>query len=376
MRAGVVVSSVTGSGAAANAAEARVADAIKPDDPWVTALGGEDPVVVRDAMRSLQEAGVGSVAALVRVMDRDQGDLGKNAREVLLHIAARAWEGGHQKEVSLALVSQMQAGYAVETRRWICRMLAVVGDAECVDPLYRWLADEQIGEDVRRTMIAIPARNTLEALVGGLQLVVGDPLLAILDALGEKGERAALPVLRMGAENGEEPIRTRARDALARIADPAALVTIKRAVEAGEPGALRALLTIGETLAAAGADRAALEAFRLAGARNEANPIEYCRALRGLGQVGEGEDAEFILRRLADGGHWGKFQARVQAASYDALASMPGRGVTEAITEAAGKLGGELKKAVLDVLAGRQTGSGPGSGPGVGATIPASEPSW
>lgn len=350
------------------------ADAIKPDDPRIAALAGKDAAAVRNAMKSLEEVGADCVAALVPVMDRDQADQGKNAREVLLHVAARAWAAGHQKEMALALVEQMQPGYSVETRRWICRMLAVVGDAECVDPLYRWLADEQIGEEVRRTLIVIPTRNTIEALIGGLQLVVNEPLLAIVDALGEKGERAALPVLRMGAVNGEDPVRTRARDALAKLADPAALATIKQAVEAKEPAAMRALLTVAETLADGGADTDALDAFRTAGLRNEATAIDFCRVLHGLGRVGGGEDAKFIIERMLDSARWGKFEARVKAASYDALASMPGKGVNEAIAEAAGRLRNEPKKALLDVLARRQAGMGAASSPAAGATIPASKP--
>ena len=355
------------------AGESRAAGVVRPDDPRIAALAGKEAVAVREVMKSLVEAGVGSVAALVPVIDKDQGDLSKNTREVLFRVAARAWAAGHQKEVSLALVEQMQPGYSAETRRWICRMLAVVGDDECVDPLYRWLADEQIGEEVRRTLIAIPTRNTIEALVGGLQLVVNDPLLAILDALGAKGERTAVPVLKMGAENADDPIRSRARDALARLADPVALATIKRAVEAKEPGAMRALLTVAEALADDGADQDARDAFRAAGLRNEATAIDFCRVLHGLGQVGTVEDAKFILDRLADTSRWGKFQARVQAASYDALASMPGTGVNDAITEAVGRLPNEAKKALQEVLARRQTSSSAASAPAATA-VPASKP--
>lgn len=358
-----------------NAGETRAAGVVRPDDARIAALAGKDPAAVRETMKSLEEAGAGCVAALVPAMDKDQGDLSKNAREVLLNVAARAWAAGHQKEVSLALIEQMQPGYSVETRRWICRMLALVGDDECVDPLYRWLADEQIGEDVRRTLIAIPARNTIEALVGGVQLVVNEPLLAILDALGAKGERAAVPVLRMGAENGEDPIRTRARDALARLADPTALATIKRAVEAKEPGAMKALLTLAETLVDEGADEDALDAFRTAGLRNEATAVDFCRVLHGLRQVGGGEDAKFVIERMTDTRRWGKFQARVLAASCDALASMPSKGVNEAIAEAVGRMQNEPKKALEDVLTRRRTASAPASAPAAGAKVPASKPS-
>ncbi|HOW69176.1 MAG TPA: hypothetical protein PKY77_01130 [Phycisphaerae bacterium] len=358
----------------AEKADARATDAVRPDDPRIAALGGGDPAAVRDALKSLVEAGTLSVAALVPVMDKEAGDLGRNAREALLQIAARAWAVGHQKQVSLALVEQMQPGYSIETRRWICRMLAVVGDAECVDPLYRWLADEQIGEDVRRAMIAIPSRNTLEALVGGLQLVVGDPLLAILDALGEKAERDVVPVLRVGAESGEDPIRTRAREALARIADPAALATIQKAFEAREPGAARALLTVGETLADSGAEADALVAFRTVGSFGAATAIEYCHALHGLGRLGGAEDAKFVLENLANAARWGKFKARIQAASYDALASMPGKGVTETVTEAVARLDGQPKQALQRVLARRQAGLDIGFVRETGTTIPASKP--
>ncbi|MBP7934311.1 MAG: hypothetical protein KA354_06650 [Phycisphaerae bacterium] len=359
---------------AQNAADARAPEALQPDDPRIAALGADDPAAIRGAFKSLVEAGTASVAALVPVMDRETGDLGRNAREALLQIAARAWADGHQRQVSLALVEQMQPGYSVETRRWICRMLAVVGNAECVDPLYRWLADEQIGEDVRRTLIAIPSRNTLEALVGGLQLVVGDRLLAILDALGEKAERDVLPVLRVGAENGEDPIRTRARDALARIADPAALATIQKAFEAREPNAARALLTAAETLADSGVEADALAAFRRMGSFGAATAIDYCRALHGLGRLGGAEDARIVLENLANAARWGKFESRIQVASCDALASMPGQGVTETITEAAARLDGQLKQALQRVLARRQAGPDTGSLRETGTTIPASKP--
>jgi len=329
------------------------AEGVATNDAHIGLSGNEDQPVASQASREPVQASRPTVVALITAMDGNEPDGAKRAYHTLFRRVQQPWNVQERQTLSRVLAAELGAEHSVDTRRKLCRLLSYVGGDECVDALYKMFMDADIREMVRWSLIRIPFRRATQALVAALQITSGEFRIALLNAIGEKGDKRAVPLLRSGARSPDEAIRRAAVDALAHMPDPSALATILAAVTTEKPGAVRSLLAVGATLADAGMLKGARVAFRAAGDSTLLTAAECCRAMHGLGRVGEAQDVTTILKAIGNRAKWKTDWARVNAAGLQALVRIPGKKATDVIAETLASSSGPIQVDLLDVLGNR-----------------------
>jgi len=308
------------------------------------------PTATSQASREPVKASQTTITALLVAMDGQDPDEAKRAYHTLFRMVQRPSIAQARQALSRNLAAELGKKHTIDTRRKLCRLLSYIGSDECVDALYKLFMDADIREMARWSLIRIPSRRATQALAAALQITSGEFRIALLNAIGEKGDKRAVPLLRTGALSANEAIRRASVDALARMPDPLALRTILEAVTAEKPGALQALLTLGTTLADAGMLKEARLAFQAAGDSKSLTAAECCRVMFGLGRVGEGEDVDTILKAIGDRTKWQRDWPRVHAAGLEALARAPGKRATDVLAERMANTSGPIKVDLLGVL--------------------------
>ncbi len=297
----------------------RGADALPSDDARIRALAGADEAAVRAAADELVQAGEVALPALVELLDTGGSDPAGMAWKTLFRIVQQADTEAKRQAVARVLFDEFEARPGAAVRNKILELLSFVGDQETVDGLYKYLGYPDVQEMVRWALVRIPAYNATQALVAGMQITEWDFRIALVQALGERGDPRAAPALRMLTASDDERMRATAMAALARLPDRLAVFALGQAWEARKPGATRMLSRLGETLADADLPNEARGLFRILAKSSELSAIEFCAVAHGLGRVGEVEDARRLLAALDDGARWGNQRARVHGAILAAL---------------------------------------------------------
>jgi len=298
----------------------NIADPATTQKADVVATSNKQQVTTTQASRELTEAERSKVIVLIHAMDSQNSDKAKHAYHELLRIVQLPINEQGRHTISKYMAAQLSQNHTIETRRNLCRLLSHIGRGECVDALYKMFMDKDVREMVRLALIRIPSSRATQALVAGLQITDGEFRIALLNAIGEKGDKRAVPALRTGAGSDNEAIRRASVDALAHMPDRTAMLIILHAVAQKKPGATRALLTLGATLADEDMFDEARIAFRTAAEIQTLSAVECCQVLYGFGRVGEAEDVAVVLTLLGDRDKWQADYLRVRAAGLQALA--------------------------------------------------------
>lgn len=288
----------------------------------VVATSTKPSVTTTCTSRELTEAELSRVSVLINDMDSQDLEKAKHAYHELLRITHLPINEQGRQNISKCMAEELSQKHTVETRRNLCRLLSHIGRDECVDALYKMFMDKDVREMVRLALIHIPSLRATQALVAGLQITEGEFRIALLNAIGEKGDKRAVPALRTGASSDNEAIRRASVDALAHMPDRLAMLIILDAVAHEKPGSMCALLTIGTTLANENMFDQARIAFRTAAEYQSLSAIECCHVLHGLGRVGEAEDVATMFALIGDREKWQKDYPRVRAVGLQALAKI------------------------------------------------------
>lgn len=288
-------------------------------DAHVLALASGDEAAVRVAADALVQAGVAAIPDLVELLDTGSPDPAGMAWKTLFRIVQQADTAERRQAIARVLFEQFEARPAAATRNRLIDLLSFVGNEETVDGLYRYLGYPDVQEMVRRALVRIPAGNATQALVAGMQITEWDFRIAIVHALGERGDPRAAPALRMLAGSDDETMRQAAMRALARLPDRVSVFVLGHEWEAGRPGAARMLLRLTETLTHAGRTEEARSLLRLLAKSSDTSAIEFCAAASGLGRVGDVGDIPQLLAALDGTARWGRHHARVRSVVLPAM---------------------------------------------------------
>lgn len=302
------------------------------------------------ASREPAEASRSRLVSLIAGMDDSDPNEAKRAYHALFHMVQQVLSEQERQVISKKLANELSAKHSIDTRRKLCRLLSYIGNDECVDALYKMFLDADLREMVRWSLIRIPSRRATQALAAALQITEGEFRIALLNAIGEKGDKRAVPLLRSGANSPDEAIRRASVDALARMPDSVALATILHVLTLEKPGSLQSLLTSGATLADAGMLKEAHIAFQAAGDCKSLTAAECCQVMYGLGRVGEARDVTTVLTMIGDRAKWQKDWPRIRVAGLQALIKIPGKQATNTLAEKMASSSGPTKVDLLDVL--------------------------
>jgi len=103
---------------------------------------------------------------------------------------------------------------------YICRQLRLIGTAACVSALSELLTNEKLCEIARYALERIPAQEALQAMRQAAEKVEGRPKIGLINSLGVRRDRKALPLLGKLLGSGNQQVVEAAAAALGSIGTP------------------------------------------------------------------------------------------------------------------------------------------------------------
>jgi len=124
-------------------------------------------------------------------------------------------------EIEQALLEVLQSDAKLPAKEYICRKLALIGTARCVPVLVDMLSDADLSDGARFALEAIPDGSVDDALRAALGEATGTPRVGIVNTLGERRDRKAVPALSEMRNSSDKVLSTAVDAALRKIAPPA-----------------------------------------------------------------------------------------------------------------------------------------------------------
>jgi HEAT repeat protein len=232
----------------------------------------------------------------------------------------------------------------------VCRELSVMGSERSVPALGQLLAQEQTAEMARYALERIGGEKADAAVRGALAQASGRRKIGLVNTLGRRCDRQAVPVLRALLNDSDAALSAAAADALARIADSGSRAALEDAL-AKSAGMRRAaladaLLVSADQLLAEKDPAAALAIYEKLYRPAETETVQVA-ALRGIAAAA-GEAATPALSAALLGP-----SARLRAAASQILGGMPGAGAAKALLGGLKQAPWQTQVQVLAALAER-----------------------
>ncbi len=163
--------------------------------------------------------------------------------------------------------------------------------------------DDEVGDEACRALQRIPGPQATQALIAVLDTVPSERQRMVIEALGARGDAAAVRPLTDLAEASDPAVSTCALEALARIGEPAGNLLSASAVRRSPPAELarigNALVVYAGNRAARGSTAEALEIYLALLAAAPSKALR-CDALLGVGQTGGAVQTTVLLPYLGD----------------------------------------------------------------------------
>ncbi len=122
-----------------------------------------------------------------------------------------------------------------------CKRLALIGDKSSVAALAALLADEKLSLAARIALEAIPDPEAGDALRHALTEVKGELLVGVINSIGARGDRKAVPGLRQLLGDSDPQVASAAAAALGKIATPEAVQLLEKTLPTATPAARPAI---------------------------------------------------------------------------------------------------------------------------------------
>jgi HEAT repeat protein len=145
-------------------------------------------------------------------------------RGTLMGIDARIADAGGDKEklaeIEQALLDVVQSDVPLPAKEYACRQLALVGTSRCVPTLAAMLSDAEMSDRARFALEAIPGPTVNGALRAALNTAEGMPQVGIVNTLGERRDKEAIPMLEEMRDSADGVLSEAIDRALRKIAEP------------------------------------------------------------------------------------------------------------------------------------------------------------
>ena len=275
------------------------------------------------------------------------------SRDPLMRLSALVRDA--QKSAALARTAEssldalLQSDATREGKRAVCLELSVAGSDQSVPALAALLSSDDTAEAARYALERIGTANALAALRAGLGQTGAKARIGIVNSLGTKRDRAAVPALARFLSGSDAETAAAAADALARIADPPARSALAAAL-AKSTGAQHRVFAEASLVCAG----LLLDENRLAEALPIYNSLYLPResgmvrasALRGIGAVRGAAAVPVLAAALREDGP-------TRVAAIRSLAVIPGPAAGKALTDILPQLPSPGQVQVLEALAER-----------------------
>jgi len=196
-------------------------------------LASNDAVVAVAGAAALGE--IGDAAGLAAVRPKSTGALRAEVDEAYLHAAELAGQEGDRKG-AFAIYKELSGRSETETTR-IAALAGVAkyGDKEAL-PLLAAAIDSRepkVRAQAIRQLNSIPGREATAALSCSFAGLDSVGKVRVLTALGERGDKAAFPVLLNATKDAAQPVRVVAFQGLGKIGDSSAVLLLAETASKG-----------------------------------------------------------------------------------------------------------------------------------------------
>ena len=252
-----------------------------------------------------------------------------------------------QAEAALIKVLQSpKASFAA--KQYVCRLLRQVGSAQSVPALSQLLADKQLSHMARFALQHCPAPEAGTALTAAVSKLGGDLRIGVIDSLGQRRERGAVPALAALAGADDTATARAAINALGRIGGSEAAKALAAAKVAPSLEAVRrdARLSCADSLCVEG-KAAEAEAIYVAMTDPKCGAWTRIAAWRGLVQIRKDKAVADMLALLKDS------DPDIQRAAGKFIVEMPGVEATRAFAGALGSVDAPTQIVLIGALEGR-----------------------
>ena len=121
-------------------------------------------------------------------------------------------------EIEQTLLEILQSDAKLPAKEYVCRKLALIGTARCVPVLAGMLSDADLSDCARLALEAIPYASVDDALRAALDKTDGTLRVGIVNTLGERRDRKAVPALSELRNSSDKVLSTAVEAALRKIA--------------------------------------------------------------------------------------------------------------------------------------------------------------
>ncbi|HUW59435.1 MAG TPA: HEAT repeat domain-containing protein [Candidatus Bathyarchaeia archaeon] len=261
-------------------------------------------------------------------------------------IVALTFSAWAQNSEEADLIARLSSDAPVAEKDAACHRLKEIGTTAAIPALAACLLDDALSHPARQALESMRSPEAGEALIAALDKTDGLNRVGIIDSLGLRREKSAVPELIPLLSDPDATTAGAAARALGRIGTEDVVEPLKGALNTGNPAAVEALLRCAQQLRKDGRDE---DAFQLA--------AELCS----MDLPGRARVAAHRARMLAAGNRMTDLAIEAITGADDAArtaalglaAHLPGAAATRALAAALEKVKPPIQVALLKALAAR-----------------------
>lgn len=268
-------------------------------------------------------------------------------------IRAAHAEPAAQHALAQRLTELLRQGCPIDAQRFICRALAVIGDAAAVEAATPLLADPARADFALRLMEGVPGPEAAAALAAALDTLPDALKLGVIQVMERRGDAASAPTLIPLLGHADESLAVAAAAALGAIGGDAACAALDTALAdaqgARRAAALDACLQCAERALAAGRTEVAVQWYQRLSAAGEAGHVRAA-GLSGLIIAEPDRALERVSAALRD---TDSVLMQVAAGYVRDTQRLPGAAATKAFADALEAASPDNQPILLSALADR-----------------------
>ncbi len=155
---------------------------------------------------------------VIPLMAYDWGGDRGSLSDIDQRIASACGDKKQLKEIEKALLEILQSEAKVPAKEYVCRKLALIGTGRSVPALARMLYDDDLSDCARFALEGIPDSSVDRALRAALDKIDGNRRVGIVNTLGERCDRKAVPVLSKMRNSPDKTLAAAVETSLRKIA--------------------------------------------------------------------------------------------------------------------------------------------------------------
>ncbi len=265
---------------------------------------------------------------------------------LLLALATRLAAGESEEDRYIAI---LKSDRPANEKAWACRRLKLAGTVKAVPALAACLPDKELAHSARYALDTMPYPEAAAALRDAVPKAAGLTKAGIIDSIGDRRDKEAVPLLGPLVSDADANIASSAASALGKIGGPEAIAALKAASpkvpDAAKLAFADAVLRCADNLLRSGDKPGAAALFKDS---YQPEAPEHIRAAALLGMILAADDLSQLLASALAGS-----DRAAQRAALDAIHELKGETVTKAAAAQIAKAAPKVQVALIEVLAQR-----------------------